>query len=180
MNHLTQSLRRLAAAALVLLSLPVFSQLSGTYTIDPSGTGTTNYASFTAAVSALTTSGVSGPVTFNVAAGTYSEQIVIGAITGSSATNRVTFQKAPTATGAAVLTFAATSTANYTVQLTAASNLTFKDLTLANTAATGQTVGGIVEYGGSTSNIQFINNTFNGNAGTSTSNSYFRSGSWRT
>jgi len=169
MNHLTQSLRRLVAAALVLLSLPVFSQLSGTYTIDPSGTGTTNYASFTAAVSALTTSGVSGPVTFNVAAGTYSEQIVIGAITGSSATNRVTFQKAPTATGAAVLTFAATSTANYTVQLAAASNLTFKDLTLANTAATGQTVGGIVEYGGSTSNIQFINNTFNGNAGTSTS-----------
>ncbi|MCF8213131.1 MAG: hypothetical protein K9I86_04495, partial [Cryomorphaceae bacterium] len=172
MNHLTQSLRRLAAAALVLLSLPVFSQLSGTYTIDPSGTGTTNYASFTAAVSALTTSGVSGPVTFNVAAGTYSEQIVIGAITGSSATNRVTFQKAPTATGAAVLTFAATSTANYTVQLTAASNLTFKDLTLANTAVSGQTVGGIVEYGGSTSNIQFINNTFNGNAGTSTSSSY--------
>jgi len=172
MNHLTQSLRRLVAAALVLLSLPVFSQLSGTYTIDPSGTGTTNYASFTAAVSALTTSGVSGPVTFNVAAGTYSEQIVIGAITGSSATNRVTFQKAPTATGAAVLTFAATSTANYTVQLTAASNLTFKDLTLANTAATGQTVGGIVEYGGSTSNIQFINNTFNGNAGTSTSSNF--------
>jgi hypothetical protein len=172
MNHLTQSLRRLVAAALVLLSLPVFSQLSGTYTIDPSGTGTTNYASFTAAVSALTTSGVSGPVTFNVAAGTYSEQIVIGAITGSSATNRVTFQKAPTATGAAVLTFAATSTANYTVQLTAASNLTFKDLTLANTAATGQTVGGIVEYGGSTSNIQFINNTFNGNAGTNTSNAW--------
>ena len=172
MNHLTQSLRRLVAAALVLLSLPVFSQLSGTYTINPSGTGTTNYASFTAAVSALTTSGVSGPVTFNVAAGTYSEQIVIGAITGSSATNRVTFQKAPTATGAAILTFAATSTANYTVQLTAASNLTFKDLTLANTTASGQTVGGIVEYGGSTSNIQFINNTFNGNAGLNTSNAW--------
>ena len=172
MNHLTQSLRRLVAAALVLLSLPVFSQLSGTYTIDPSGTGTTNYASFTAAVSALTTSGVSGPVTFNVAAGTYSEQIVIGAITGSSATNRVTFQKAPTATGAAVLTFEATSAANYTVRLTAASNLTFKDLTLANTAVSGQTVGGIVEYGGSTSNIQFINNTFNGNAGQNISNAW--------
>lgn len=172
MNHLTQSLRRLVAAALVLLTMPAFAQLSGTYTIDPNGTGTTNYASFTAAVSALTTSGVSGPVTFNVAAGTYNEQIVIGAITGSSATNRVTFQKAPTATGAAVLTFAATSTANYTIQLAAASNITFKDLTLANTANTGQTVGGIVEYGGTVTNIQFINNIFNGNAGTSTSSSY--------
>jgi hypothetical protein len=172
MNHLTQSLRRLVAAALVLLTMPAFAQLSGTYTIDPNGTGTTNYASFTAAVSALTTSGVSGPVTFNVAAGTYNEQIVIGAITGSSATNRVTFQKAPTATGAAVLTFAATSTANYTIQLAAASNITFKDLTLANTANTGQTVGGIVEYGGTVTNIQFINNIFNGNAGTSTSSLY--------
>lgn len=172
MNHLTQSLRRLVAAALVLLTMPAFAQLSGTYTIDPAGTGTTNYASFTAAVSALTTSGVSGPVTFNVAAGTYNEQIVIGAITGSSATNRVTFQKAPTATGAAVLTFAATSTANFTIRLAAASNITFKDLTLANTANTGQTVGGIVEYGGTVTNIQFINNIFNGNAGTSTSSSY--------
>ncbi|MFM6997684.1 MAG: fibronectin type III domain-containing protein, partial [Bacteroidota bacterium] len=172
MNHLTQSLRRLVAAALVLLTMPAFAQLSGTYTIDPNGTGTSNYASFTAAVSALTTSGVSGPVTFNVAAGTYNEQIVIGAITGSSATNRVTFQKAPSATGAAVLTFAGTSTANYTIQLAAASNLTFKDLTLANTTVAGQTVGGIVEYGGTVSNIQFINNTFSGNAGTNTSNSW--------
>jgi hypothetical protein len=172
MNHLTQSLRRLVAAALVLLTMPAFAQLSGTYTIDPAGTGTSNYASFTAAVSALTTSGVSGPVTFNVAAGTYNEQIVIGAITGSSATNRVTFQKAPTATGAAVLTFAGTSTANYTIQLAASSNLTFKNLTLANTTVAGQTVGGIVEYGGTVSNIQFINNTFSGNADANTSNSW--------
>jgi len=171
MNHLTQSLRRLVAAALVLMTMPAFAQLSGTYTIDPNGTGTNNYASFTAAVSALTTSGVSGPVTFNVASGTYNEQISIGAITGSSATNSVTFQKAPIATSPAILTFAATSTANYTVQLAAASNLVFKDLTLANTANAGQTVGGIVEYGGTVSNISFINNTFEGNA-TSTSSSY--------
>ena len=172
MNHLTQSLRRLVAAALVLLSLPVFSQLSGTYTIDPSGTGTTNYASFSAAVTALTTSGVSGPVTFNVVAGTYNEQIIIGAVSGSSAINVVTFQKAPRTIGEVILTYAATSTDNYTVRLTAASNLTFKDLTLANTAVSGQTVGGIVEYGGSTSNIQFINNTFNGNAGQNISNAW--------
>ncbi|MEY3693586.1 MAG: hypothetical protein RL157_910, partial [Bacteroidota bacterium] len=29
MNHLTQSLRRLVAAALVLLTMPAFAQLSG-------------------------------------------------------------------------------------------------------------------------------------------------------
>jgi hypothetical protein len=162
----------MVAAALVLLTMPAFAQLSGTYTIDPAGSGSTNYLSFTDAVSALTTSGVSGPVTFNVAAGTYNEQITIGAITGSSATNRVTFQKAPSASSPAVLTFAATSTANFTIRLAAASNMIFKDLTLANTVNAGQTVGGIVEYGGSTANIQFINNTFNGNAGTNTSNAW--------
>ncbi|WP_460503921.1 right-handed parallel beta-helix repeat-containing protein, partial [Hymenobacter agri] len=51
----------------------------------------TNYASFTAAVAALTAGGVSGPVTFTVSGGPYTEQISLGPLTGSSATNRVTF-----------------------------------------------------------------------------------------
>src|ERR1700722_13948537 len=61
--------------------------LSGPYTIGSSGT----YSSFSAAASDLATYGVSGPVTFTVAAGTYSEQPVIGKITGASATNTITF-----------------------------------------------------------------------------------------
>ena len=59
------------------LTTPLFAQLSGSYTIDPSGTGTNNYTSFTSAISALSTSGVSGAVTFNVKQGTYTEQVTI-------------------------------------------------------------------------------------------------------
>jgi hypothetical protein len=78
-----------------LLLTPFVStaQLSGIYTIDSATvTGGTNYQTFTAAVSALTTSGVSGPVTFSVFNGTYSEQISIPSITGASATNTITFK----------------------------------------------------------------------------------------
>jgi hypothetical protein len=64
--------------------------LSGTYTIDGTGAGT--YKTFTLAVAALTTNGVSGPVVFNVTAATYTENITIGAILGISSTNTVTFR----------------------------------------------------------------------------------------
>ncbi len=76
-----------------LFSPGLFGQLSGSYTINGSSpTAGTNYQTFTAAVSALSTSGVSGAVTFNVLAGTYTEQVVIPAISGASTTNTITFK----------------------------------------------------------------------------------------
>ncbi len=87
-----------AAALFSALALPAWAQLNGTYTIDSSlATGGLNYASFTAAVSALTSSGVSGPVVFNVAngIGTYTGFGIAANIPGSSSVNRVTFQAAP-------------------------------------------------------------------------------------
>ena len=62
--------------------------LSGSYTIGSGG----SYSTFTAAVADLTSNGVSGPVTFNVISGTYTEQISIGSISGASSTNTITFQ----------------------------------------------------------------------------------------
>jgi len=185
MNHLTQSLRRLVAAALVLLTMPAFAQLSGTYTIDPAGTGTSNYASFTAAVSALTTSGVSGPVTFNVAQGTYTEQVTINAITGTSATNKVTFKSATSNTLPVFLTFAGAtaSTNNWTLKLNGVNNLEFDGIKFSNTS-TGFTVN--VNLNGTTSNISFLNSSFTG-AATSTSSAFsaffyetgsFQTGNW--
>ena len=185
MNHLTQSLRRLVAAALVLLTMPAFAQLSGTYTIDPAGTGTSNYASFTAAVSALTTSGVSGPVTFNVAQGTYTEQVTINAITGTSATNKVTFKSATSNTLPVFLTFAGAtaSTNNWTLKLNGVNNLEFDGIKFSNTR-TGFTVN--VNLNGTTSNISFLNSSFTG-AATSTSSAFsaffyetgsFQTGNW--
>lgn len=74
MRKLLQSLA-LTAGFLIAVPSVVMAQLSGTYTINPNGSGATNYTSYTAALSALSTSGVNGPVVFNVASGTYTEQV---------------------------------------------------------------------------------------------------------
>lgn len=71
----------------------VNSGLTGTFTINSANpTAGTNFQTFADAVSALGC-GVSGPVVFNVAAGSgpYTEQVVIPAITGTSAVNTITF-----------------------------------------------------------------------------------------
>ena len=68
-----------------IFTCPVNAQLSGIKTIGPTG----NYTSFAAAVADLAANGLSGPVLFNVSAGTYSEQISIPAIAGASVTNTI-------------------------------------------------------------------------------------------
>ena len=156
--------------AFVALTSPLFAQLSGSYTIDPSGTGTNNYTSFTSAISALSTSGVSGAVTFNVKQGTYTEQVTIPAVTGASATNKITFQADPTNTSAATVTYSPTGTAdNWTVRLNGCNDVTIKGLTI---TTGGTTYGRLVDHTGNVTNISLLDNTFNGVAGTSTS-SYF-------
>lgn len=66
---------------------------TGTYTINAAqATGNGNYQSFTEAVGSLVC-GVTGPVVFNVAAGSgpYSEQVSIPAVYGASSINTITF-----------------------------------------------------------------------------------------
>jgi hypothetical protein len=68
--------------------------LSGTYTINSlQPTLGTNFTSFADAVNTLSCNGISGPVVFNVNSGSgpYNEQVIIPAITGSSAVNTITF-----------------------------------------------------------------------------------------
>jgi len=67
------------------------AQLSGTYTIDPNGTGANNFTTLDSATQFLAGCGVSGPVTFNLAAGTYTGSIDLAGVIGGSATNVVTF-----------------------------------------------------------------------------------------
>ncbi|MDX5436130.1 MAG: hypothetical protein LPK03_03000, partial [Pontibacter sp.] len=73
----TASVRNLVAA------------LSGVYTI---GGVSPDFKTFTEAVTVLNNAGVVGPVTFKVRNGTYNEQIVIGKVTGASATNKIVFE----------------------------------------------------------------------------------------
>ena len=107
-----------------LIPAQLFGQLSGQYTIGPSG----NYPNFKAAASALTTQGVSGAVTFLAEPGTYDEHISLGAINGASAENTITFQG--TSTAQCTLTYNATEAdSNYIVQLTNSQYIRFRDLT---------------------------------------------------
>ncbi|MFY0672096.1 MAG: PKD domain-containing protein [Bacteroidia bacterium] len=82
---------------LILLFISLFSapllkaQMSGTYSIDKTSSATRNYTSFTAAVNALNSVGVSGAVKFEVANGNYNEQITLLYVSGSSTTNTITF-----------------------------------------------------------------------------------------
>ncbi len=63
----------------------------GTYTINSgAATGGSNYQSFTDAANAIRC-GIAGAIVFNVSPGTYNEQVTLPSISGSSATNTITF-----------------------------------------------------------------------------------------
>ena len=106
--------------------------LAGTYTLDPAlPAGGTNYQTFVALATDLSCAGVSAPVIVNVANGTYTEQVEIGNIPGSSAVNTVTING-----NGATLTFAAATTAAHTLMLSGADYMTYNNLNVVGTGAT--------------------------------------------
>ena len=64
----------------------------GSYTIGAGGDY--DYGSISTALDSLSIYGISGPITFNIQAGTYNDPVVLGQVYGASATNTVTFQSA--------------------------------------------------------------------------------------
>jgi hypothetical protein len=67
--------------------------MTGAFTLNPAGSGTSNFISFERAIGALNTCGMGGPVTITLSPGTYNEQVVItDPISGASATNWLTFE----------------------------------------------------------------------------------------
>lgn len=119
-----------SASLTMLYSTP----MNGVYTI---GGASANFASFNAALTALTQVGVSGPVTFNVNNGTYVEQLLIPEILGASATSPITFKSNANNADSVILQFTGTVTAdNFTIKLNGADYIIFKNLTIKNTGAT--------------------------------------------
>ncbi len=112
---------------LSVVTSTAFAQLSGNYTINPSGSGSSNYASFTAAASALNSNGVSGDVHFEVVSGSFSNNISLSAFSGSGSYD-VVFK------GAGIDSTTITSSTN-TVQLSGGDNITFRDMKIASTGA---------------------------------------------
>lgn len=151
------------------LSVP----LSGTYTINSSlPTGGTNYISFSSATADLIANGVSGPVTFLVKQGTYTEQISISSITGASSTNTIRFVADPTNTLPAEIAFnSATSAAtNYVVQFNGTSFISFDSLTLSS--STGTSYGTVIDFIGLNSTISVTNCQLNGSRNLSGSTNF--------
>jgi hypothetical protein len=148
-----QRLGRWLGLALLALSGPAaFAQLSGTYTINNAlPTGGTNYASFAAAATALNQGGVSGPVTFNVSGGPYTEQLMLSTISGASAANRITFN----GNGRTIRFAPSTSTSRAVVALNGTDYVTLDSLNIdaTNGGSTGTYGWGVLLTGQANNNI---------------------------
>lgn len=159
-----------ANSAPVLVTLnPTFP--GGVYTINPANPvvypANNNFTSFAAAV-AIMECGITDDVTFNIAPGTYTEQIRMHRIAGASQTSRVRFQSADGNAASVILTHASTTAAaNYTLKLDSASYITYRNMTI---NATNATNGRAVELASTASYDSLANLIINVPASTSTSN----------
>ncbi|MEZ5016906.1 MAG: T9SS type A sorting domain-containing protein [Flavipsychrobacter sp.] len=156
-----------ALALVVLGALPASAQLSGTYTI---GGTSPDYATLSAAISALNSSGVSGPVTFMVRDGSYSGsswQGQINSITGASATNRVTFTSQSNDKTKVTISASTSSSANYVFRFNNANFVTVKNLTLQTSSSSYQHM---FEFQGQSSNDSVVNCVLDGRTSSSSSN----------
>lgn len=115
------------------LMMPLQGQLSGTYTVNPNGTG--DYTTLQAAADDLAQKGVNGAVTINIASGTYNTQWVIDSIPGTSAANTVTFQSQAQDTAAVDIVFNnGNASGQYVVMLRNVQHVTLRYLTIRNNA----------------------------------------------
>ncbi len=106
--------------------------LSGVYTIDASlPTGGTNFASFVEVATELNQCGISGPTTFNVAPGTYNENLALGDILGTSSSSTIVFNGGSAAS--VTLTYSSTADTG-TVYLNGTDYVTIKNMTIENTS----------------------------------------------
>jgi len=139
----------------------------GTYTINPSGSGSRNFVNFTDAASDLTARGMNAAVIFNVSNGTYNEQVVLSSINGLSATNTLLFQSVSGDSSKVILTSSsATSSANYTLKLDAVSYISWKNMTIQNT---NTSYGRVLELANGSNYNKFYNNRLIGMKTTTTS-----------
>jgi len=130
--------------------------LSGSYTIGAKS----NYASFTAAVNDLNELGISSTVDFAVSNGTYTEQISLSAISGTSATDTIVFQSASGNREDVTLQFTPTSTNNYVIRLNGSDYISFLDMTIQSTGTSSY--GRVFVLKGTTQNITLKDNNING------------------
>ncbi len=101
--------------------------MNGTYTI---GGSSPDYSGFTSALSALSTRGICGAVTFHVRQGTYTEALSIGTYTGSTASHNITFKSDPANTSEVVL-----RSSSDVITFDDASHIVFDDIMIKQTSS---------------------------------------------
>ena len=87
-----------------------------------------DYPSITVAIDTLVNAGIAGPVTFQLCEQTFNEQIVLGHVEGTDATNTITFTTIPGASSRALITYTPTSANNYVMKFQAVNNVTFNNV----------------------------------------------------
>jgi gliding motility-associated-like protein len=132
---------------------------AGSYTISSAPTNYVgqvgaNFNTFQEAVNAMLC-GIGGKLVFNVAPGTYNEQIRVPYIRGTSSARTVTFQAANGLASSVNLTYGSSlGTANYTLKLDSTRNFIFNNLTI---TATDATFGRTVEFASNASFDSLLN-----------------------
>lgn len=136
--------------------------LMGTYTI---GGVLPDYATFAAAFADLTAVGVGAPVEFIVRAGTYTEQVSLGVITGTSPGVYVVFHSEAFDSTTVTLTFPSSTAAanNYTLQLNGADYVVFNNITIERSGTDIYST--IVELANGCDGISFGHDVFKGSDG---------------
>lgn len=116
-----------------LTNKSIVASMNGTYTI---GGTSPDFTTINAAINALNTAGICGPVTFNIRPGTYAEKLVVKATTGASDSVRIVFQSEGNNSSLVTLTAASTSNTDGVVKFNGASYVTIKDITINQTNTT--------------------------------------------
>ncbi|NDA63466.1 MAG: hypothetical protein EBX50_15710, partial [Chitinophagia bacterium] len=119
-----------------LSSITTTSALGGTYTIGSGG----NFATFTAAITALQSYGVCSPTVFNIINGSYAETLIIPQITGANSINTITFQSQ--SGDSTLVSLIGTST--YVLYLNGADYIRLRKMTIQNGGA-----GRVIDFGNS-------------------------------
>ncbi|MBI3232871.1 MAG: hypothetical protein HYZ42_02325, partial [Bacteroidetes bacterium] len=144
--------------------------LSGNYTVDGSSAlSSSNFQNFTQLANTLNNCGISGPVNVSVAAGTYSEHIVLGAINGNDTNNTITIDGGVNGASTRIIKAKAYNSAvNYLVRLDGVNAIQFRNITFSSDSGTT----GILLHSTSGTKLQVKHCVFdyNGTAATSTNN----------
>lgn len=124
-------MKRLLPAFFGFLLFPFFSsaQLSGSYTIDSSGTGSRNFLSVTEAVDSLVKLGIAAEIVFELAPAVYFDSIVFKKpIVGASAQQKVKFRGQTSDSSLVVLD----GLGSTTIAISAAKYISFESFTIRN------------------------------------------------